>query len=77
MKTIQVHECDVCGTHAKEELDQYGGDEAYVVTGMVLAICNSCGYFVCLSCLNDGHCCQRKEDIEECERLKKETLFEL
>ena len=58
--TITVHCCEVCGDHAEEVVY----DDAYCLDGMYLKPCEMCGILACWSCLSDGHCCDRRADIE-------------
>jgi|GEM_PF-4259831 hypothetical protein len=78
MKTIQVHECDICGEHAKETTSEEGGYPFLIVEGFALYTCLVCETkYVCASCLGDLRCCLRKQDEATREQLNKETLFDL
>ena len=74
-KTINVHQCDICGDHAKEENCEFVDEEFYRVDGFALRSCPECKQLVCMSCRGDRHCCSQKADNEALERKKAETLF--
>jgi hypothetical protein len=69
--TITVHCCEVCGDHAEEKYydatpkprttHQIGQTGIFVP---FMAVCPSCGLLACWSCLSDGHCCDRRAEIE-------------
>jgi len=61
--TISVHVCDVCGEHAAEGQASQS-PRGYYVEGFVLAPCETCGLLACHSCADDGHCCERRAEIE-------------
>jgi len=77
MKTINVHECDVCGDYPKELDMRYEGEEYYEVFGFALRTCPQCKQLVCMSCRGDRHCCDQKADQDALELKEKETLFEI
>ena len=61
VKWIAVHFCEVCGEHAHEE---QGVGTSYYIEGIALGTCDTCGLLMCVSCYNDGFCCDRRAEIE-------------
>ena len=66
---IAVHQCEVCGDHAKEHWDQWLGypnkpcKRSYV-DSIVLRTCDTCGLLACHIWMDDGYCCDRRAEIE-------------
>ena len=58
---VAVHQCEVCGDHAEEVIDS---DGSCFVEGIYLRKCDTCKLLACWSCLSDGHCCDRRAEIE-------------
>ena len=56
-----VHQCECCGDHAEEVIDD---DGSCFVEGIYLRTCDTCGLLVCESCRNDRYCCDRRAEIE-------------
>lgn len=66
---IEVHECEVCGDHAKEEIETWENGvpdqvHSYYVQGITLTQCDTCGLLACWSCRDDSACCDRRGEIE-------------
>ena len=69
VKWIAVHFCEVCGDHAREEFETWENgvpDQvySYCAQGICLRKCDTCGLLACVSCLDDGFCCDRRAAIE-------------
>ena len=68
VKWIAVHFCEVCGDYAEEKPDQWPIEgkvcKRYYIEVLVLRSCDTCGLLACMSCRDDGFCCDRRAAIE-------------
>jgi len=66
--SIEVHFCQACGDHGREEVQEWGGKTrllySYDGDEFCLRKCDTCGLLACESCISERDCCDRRADFE-------------